>query len=421
MYRVGNKIVKFGSKIPISQNTTVIEIECEGTSFPDRIQSAAVTFGGTTGKRACYIDFADGTGLHLFETVSFISTIAWYYQDLNDPEKIGTIDPSYQQRRTVKIFPLYPASITVINFQNHTLYGKFPQNTGNYNLVELRLSGVARIETFPERFRGGSITLLVLSNISQTPLNYVPDWIGNSRIVTLRLSSVLNLNRSSLLTNVDVISRVAALKVLFIDNNGLSQNSFFPETLKNATTLEEVYIANNFTVFPARIGECGQIKKLVIGEAGNGYSNSMSSWGAGVGLMISLVSLIYDAIGQGSDILETKLPNGIENCLQLKIISFNATFKSQARMDTHVNNWYDFIVANASLSTGNAKFRNMSFRCNTNVGPYQSFRPSGGTTPTGVVEPPATPLQKVYNLCKKYGHTWSIKNLANNGTEIIAP
>lgn len=415
MYRVGNKIVKFGSKIPMSENRTMIEVTVRGTSFPDR---AGATFSLTPSP--AYIDFDDGTGLHYFADTSWSAPITnfYYYQDLADQSKIGTVDANYPQQRVVKIYPLFPQKVNTFYVTNQALYGDFPKNIGNYNLTNiLWLSTTVGLNNFPERLRGGVFYEVNFNNISPARLTQVPSWIGNSRIKRLSLQNVFNLSAGFSVTNVDVICSAQGLEFLALNNNMMANNNSWPPNLKNIATLKELRTGgDNFVTFPSRIGECSQIETLIV------TSTLMTNWGDGWGLMTSLKSITFNTVGGSNNTLSPDLPLGLSNCVALQRVEFSITYKTQSSIDTFVNNIYDFVVANASSISGNTKFRNMNFILSGIIGTtLMTPRPSGGTTPTSVVEPPPTALQKVYNLCKKYGHTWSIRNLANNGVEIIAP
>jgi Leucine-rich repeat (LRR) protein len=423
MYKTHSKIVKVGSKIPVSENRTVINLTVRGTSFPDRYIGGTAFTIISSGTQVMHIDYMDGTGVHdtnLINGTNNIQLNTYYYKDLEDPTKIGTIDPTYMQERTIRIWFDYPYRITTFLIQNFGLYGDFPRNIGNYNLNALTFSQVYSLENFPTVFRGGNWTLLVLNNLSSIKPTVLPDWIGLSRISTLRLQNVFNLSGSPASTNVNSLSKVKDLKNLYLLTNSMGNNSF-PTTLKDITTLENLYVNGNpFTIFPSAIGDCQQLKALVISDntGAFGFNTTMTSWGAGIGNMTSLVSLTYATTTSN---FPTTVPTGADTAIVLKNIIVKESYRtSQARTDAFVNNWYDFIVANASLVLGNTKFRQMVFDIG-NLISTPTLRPSGGATPTVLVDPPTTPIQKIYYMCKKYGHMWTIRNLANTGIEIVMP
>lgn len=427
MYKVGNKIVKVGNIIPISEDRTVIELTVRGTCFLDRTSSGTNFTLASSVVQKMYIDFADNTGIHTFNLKvgnnSWLNpdVFLWYYQDLADPSKIGTVDPNYPQERKIKMWFDYPSAITRFNLTNANLYGEFPKNIGNYRLSDFRLSGVNYLESFPTKFRGGDFILLTLNNISPNRITSFPTWLSQSRIQTLNLTRVFNFTADYNLTNINLVSNIQNLRSLAISANMMRNNSF-PTTLKDIPTLETLYTGGNpFTIFPSAIGDCAQLKTLVLSDSdGYDYNTTMTSWGDGIGKMVSLSTLTY-AVSASAN-FPTTVPTGVGTCILLKNIKVKQSFAtSQARTDAFVNNWYDFVVANASLVSGNTKFRQMVFDMGNTIGAGSILRPSGGATPSSIVDPPTTPIEKIYYLCKKYAHTWTIRNLANTAIEIIAP
>lgn len=428
MYKVpGNKIVRVGNKVPVAENRSIIEFTVRGTSFPDR--DAATQFSLVSNvSQNMYADFNDGTGIHTYALAASTNAwgsysdvsrkVMWYFQDLADPSKIGTIDSTYPQQRIIRIWFDYPSKIKNISGQNFNLYGDFPKNIKNYNLDTLTLSGMNYINSFPTDFRGGVYGFLNFNNISQMKPSVLPEWLQKSKINTLILNSIFNFSGSYTTTGINNISLIQGLKTLFLPGNQMGNNSF-PTTLKDITTLEGLYVGSNlFTTFPSAIGECAQLKTLTLSNSdGYGYNTTMTSWGSGIGLMTSLQILFY---ANTSNNFPTTVPTGAETAVMLKTVNVKSSFAtSQARTDAFVNNWYDFIVANASLISGNTKFRQMVFDIGNSI--TTTLRPSGGATPTVLVDPPTTPIQKIYYMVKKYGHVWTIRNLANTGTELIMP
>lgn len=423
MYRVGNKIVKFGNLIPKSENRTVIELTVRGTSFPD-LAAANFSITSNAGNKM-NIDFNDGTGVHTYLPNSGTNFIysgspIHFFQDLIDPSKIGTIETGYPQERMIKIWFDFPSRVSQILWVNVYLYGLFPANIGNYNLTSLRISAPRYFTGFPARFRGGVFNTLNFILFSPNRFTTFPSWVGNSRIKNLTLQNVFDLSAGSTVTGIDSISGCESLELLTISDNVMTTNESFPSTLKDIPTLRTLFIGNDFVTFPSRVGQCAQVTKLTVSD-GTKYATQMTNWGSGIGLMVSLNELIYTNVNASTSNFTTDLPIGIENCILLKTVNFRASFVTLVRINTHIDNWYSLILANASTSSGNTKFRNMTIDAGTAVGPFVNPRPSGGSTPTSVVYPATTQIQKIYNMCKTYGHTWIIRNLANTGIETITP
>lgn len=427
MYRIGNKALKDGNRLYIGANQTILEFDSKGTCFPDRnTGSTYFQFNSLPGNKM-YIDFDDGTGVHEYlpNTTSgtsfyYVGETIHFYQDLLDPSKIGTVDATYPQSRIVKVWFDYPQRITLALIQSFNMYGDFPKNIGNYSLDTMRFSGVAKLDSFPSKFRGGVFTSVFLSGVSTTRLTKFPNWIGNSKIINLTLQKGFDMSNGSVLSGIDGISNCAGLANLVLSDMRMLTNDDFPPNLKNLSTLRDLRIgANPYETFPTRISECSQLERLGLSHTdGFGYNTTMSSWGTlGLGLMVNLVDFTASGL---IGLVSTDLPLGIENCVKLKKVRTSTTYRTQARIDEHVNKWYIFITSNASTTEGNTKFRDMEIDIGSRIGTNNGIRPSGAM-PTAVVEPPTTPMQKIYNMCKLYGHTWIVQNLADTGTETITP
>lgn len=426
MYRIGNKILKRGNDLYFAENPTVLEFTVRGTSFPDRqAGGVAVRFDSDTGN-VINFDFNDGTGTHRFLPNLSGKNFFWqspniihYFQDLVDPLKIGTVDNTYPQERKIRIWFDFPSKVKSVNIGGTTLRGDFPKNIGNYNLDEMRFSAVRMFDSFPIRFRGGKFKTVTLSNISTVLPKLFSPWIGGSEITNLTLNRTYDLSDGSIATGVDSISNCKGLVNLYLSDLNMNTNLCFPSTLKDIPTLRDLRIGSNkYTTFPKRVGECSQVTKLIISAVdGNGSAPEFNSWGDGLGLMTSLE--ILHSINAPA--MPTTMPIGLANCVNLKEIKFHRSFITEIRIDDFVLNFYNFITAEASLVSGNTKFRNMNLDIGSSIGAFNSIRPTGGATPTSVTSPPTTAIQRVYNLCKLYGHTFTVRNLANTGTETITP
>lgn len=116
--------------------------------------------------------------------------------------------------------------------------------------------------------------------------------------------------------------------------------------------------------------------------------------------------------------MTTDVPAWFSNFTKLKVITAYTSFNTQSRMDTWVNNLYAFIVANASMSAGLTKFRNMVisiYATSVSNDISSSVRPSGNyQQPAGYVAgsnngAPASPMEKIWVLTNQYSHTWTVK------------
>lgn len=409
MFRVGNNIVKIGNKLPISVNNTILDLTVRGTSFPDRNTGGSAFRVTSTVLNTMYIDFADGTGVTEFPLVVgnnlWGNTIMHYYQDLEDPSKINTIDKNYPQQRTIKMWFKFPVKLSTFSIQNFALYGSFPANIGNYNFNEINISNTEKIENFPQTLGGLKIPFVNLSNIADVKLNYFPSWIGNSQITILNILGNFNFGGvDSSITGFDNVANVKGMTNLNISANNLINNAEFP-FLKNCVPLRTLNIGNPFTTFPDKIGECAQITTLNVSQniSFNDAPN-FTSWGNGIGLMTSLVNLNFEKFDSNNG-LTTDLPLGMANCVKLKTFNSRGWYSTQIRLDAFINNVYDFIVANASTTTGNTKFRQMTFNSGNYIGLIVP-RPSGNYADE------VSPMGKIWRMVNIYKHTWIVRSIA---------
>lgn len=414
MYRVGNKILRIGNQLPYSVNNTVLEFTVMGSSFPDRMGGGVQI--GTSGlftENLMYIDYADGTGVHEYSflsgTYSFASnSILHYYQNLADPTKVGTVSPTYMEERRIKIWFKFPQRINVLSWQNFGLYGELPKNIQNYNWsVQLRFANMYNLNNFPAALGGLKAAILNLSNLSSVKLNYLPAWIKNSNIPSLTLQQIFNFaGADSATTGFDGLGDIKNLNTLDIADNNLITNAEFP-VLNNCATLRTLRIGNPFSVFPAKIGECAQVTNLEVSNGVNGrISPNFNDWGAGIGLMTALITLTV----QYTNNVPTTVPTGMASCVNLKNLNYGGLFLDQARSDDFVNNFYDFIVANASTSVGNTKFRQM-------VVNYADSSVRRNLRPTGNYADEDSPMGKIYRMVTIYKHTWTVRNAANTANQ----
>lgn len=113
----------------------------------------------------------------------------------------------------------------------------------------------------------------------------------------------------------------------------------------------------------------------------------------------------------------TTIPVWFSLLTKLNYMWVGASFQNSGGIDSFVNNFYDFVVTNASMSVGATPFRNMTIDAyGTNISDQDnSTRPSGTyQQPSGYVQgssngTPASPMEKIWVLTNQYGHTWIVK------------
>ena len=416
------KILQRNNMVVEQRDIYAFELEVSGTSFPDRYIGQNYIRFGWTGSNTIYVDCNDGVGERVITdrkifggyNLSLFMQTALFFQDV--PENIrNTVDPTYSVRRKIKIRFQFPKKVNYIESVNCGVYGIMPAEFGLFNFSTFRISNGAdspRWESFANNFYGLKSDTLFLNNPFSSLKSSIPTWLYSGRFINVSLLNGFNLSGDPTSTNVDKIHNIQDLTSLNIGAN-MGDNSL-ADNLKLIPTLRYLGIGgNNFTTLPKAVTNCQYLITLVISNTdGFGYNTNMTSWGDGLVNMTELTKIVY--VGMKNNPPSALFP-GIENCTKLKTVEAFVTYTTQVKIDDHVNNWYDLIVNNASATTGNTKFRQMSINIGSNVG---SIRPSGtyqdSTTPT-------TPMEKIYKMVKVYGHTWIVRNAANTGTEILAP
>lgn len=422
---MNNKAVKIGDKLVTASDPTIIELEVQGTCFPDRLSIVSNFLILGSGSNELQVDWNDGTPVETFvftNNFGSANTILHYFQNLANPAKIGTIDQNYTERRRIKFKFKFPNRIVGIGFQNQNLYGQFPVNIGNYNLTNvLSFAKVKFFDNFPVNFRGLSTNSLRLSDITQTTITSIPEWIYNSRIKILWLNIGFNLNQIPSISNTDKLINTIGLEDLRL--SGLSSDSI-PNNWKDISTLRILRVGTaTFTELPNNISLISQLTTLVLSaNDGNGTVANFTSWGNGLGLMANLNTLTY--VWCSGNLLTTDLPLGIENCQKLKNINAGGSFISIARTDTHITNWYNMVIANGDIiSTVNNNFRDINFLIYFDTA--TSFRPTGTyQQPAGFVlgsnnGTPASVMEMIWVLVTQYKWKVTVMNVSGTGSEIL--
>ena len=429
-------IVKFFGNIGRSGQTlwkypdlSTINLEVSGTSFPDtRIQGEGgsnpsnVVFEVKSNNlnNEMYIDFADGTGRHTYQpnasgVFKYEATALHYFQDVPAEYK-DTYNVDYLIKRTIKISFKYPSSITYMRLSYVGFYGDFPRSLGTYNFIDgldIRSASIPRRwGTFPTALKGIRSNSLTLLACFLERFTTIPLWLTNSELKTLTLISVFDGSAVNTVNGMDRIHNIKGLEGINMVSALLGNNSI-ANNLKDIPTLKSVFFQHNtFTTVPDSIYNALQIEYLTVG---NGY---LESWGTGFKAGAQINRLSYGPSNNAS--FPTTVPTGLENCVLLKTVENLGSFRTQARLDAHINAWYDFVVANASTSTGNTQFRQMSIT----MGYTNSSATGINTRPSGLYQDsptPSTAMEKIYKLVKVYGHTWTVVNTTQTGNQVLTP
>lgn len=285
------------------------------------------------------------------------------------------------------------------------LYDNFPNEISTLsNLNSIRLQFSNFIKSFPV-----SVALLdrlkelQLLNVGTAIEKRIPDEFIDINLNNFDITNSVDLSdvNSSNLKNFLGSSKRSSLSILRIDNCNMIT---MPDELENCNNLEVLYCGSNnkFETFPSKINTLSKLAILYIGQT-YGQNPNLKYWSSFNNLN-SLALLNFVATPN----IETNLPLDLENCINLKNLNCEASYKTTARINAFITNLYNFINTNASKTGLNTlPFRGMTINCISSAG-----NPPTGTfqSPTGYVAgvsngTPASPKEMLWVLINQYGHT----------------
>lgn len=430
LIRVNNKISKGYGVLYRYPDLSTLIFEVSGTSFPDLQYTGAGTPVQTNvsfeirahsigSNNEMYADFADGTGEHTYlpDASGFIRFDAQplhYFQDV--PEEIrNTYNASYSVKRKIKIRFKYPDRVVYVRFTGISFIGDFPKALGSYNISDtLNISCVgatSRWSTYPRALKGLRCRQLYLTSPFTETMSVLPEWLLNSEIEYINMISTFFAPTPASENGMDKVHNIKNLRTLMLVSSGLIEESF-ADNIKGSTITGLVVTHNRFKVVPTNIYNARQLINLQVG------GSQLESWGTGFQIDSKIETLHYSTAHL--TLFPTSVPTNVHNCTNLKTVQFVGTFRTQERLDAHINAWYDFIISNASTVSGNTKFRQIAFSAT-----YTNSSSSGiNTRPSGLYQDsanPSTPMEKIYKMVKVYGHTWSVVNTAGTGNQVLTP
>lgn len=209
-----------------------------------------------------------------------------------------------------------------------------------------------------------------------------------------------------------VIDETPNLEVLNITLGGLNSNQ---DITNDNFSIKEIHIGRQTWGggIPDFINKLKALENLyVIDVSSSGLYTGTIDWGD----FSECTTLIRIFIGRLPN-FTTNIPAWFSDLVNLKQINAQASFQNTGGVNTFVDNFYDFIVSNASMSVGDTQFRTMSISLTsanaTDIA--NSTRPSGTyQQPSGYVQgsdngTPASQMEKIWVLVNQYAHTWTVK------------
>jgi hypothetical protein len=163
---------------------------------------------------------------------------------------------------------------------------------------------------------------------------------------------------------------------------------------------------------PPFINKLKALKSLQLYRPGSGLLTELIGWGD-----FSEIVTLEDLRLPRNTNLTTEIPIWFGSLVNLKSMLISASFQNTGGINSFVNNFYELVVANASMSIGNTKFRQMIIDAygTSTLDQANSTRPSGTyQQPAGYVQgssngTPTSPMEKIWVLTNQYNHSWTVK------------
>lgn len=416
MIKLKNNILTDKEGIPIKpKNLPILDLQYRLNRFPPR-QGAGEGGNGTwsinsRGSNKIFIDLGDDIPIWSKE----FTTANKVHYSVAIPPLIHQFPDS--QLRTAKVWFEHPSRVYGF-FTNYVYFaGEFPKDLILFNLSNLTLNQ-GSFDSFPVILKSGIFTNLTLGNITTNRLNYIPNWITQSKITVLNLINTFNLIDKNV-NNMDKLINIKGLTALML-NVPLSINSFH-DNLKDIPTLKSlIFGGSSLPSLTQEITNCKQLTTIAAGYYNSTSSNSaFNSWGTGITNM-KLTTLIFNACYN----LPTDPPLGIETVPTLKTYTTGSSYRTQERSDESITKMYDKVKEFASKSVGNTLLRQVAWSSSIATSVYgYNTRPTGiYQQPAGFVlgsnnGSPASPMEMVWVLVNQYKWKITLTNSSGNDTE----
>lgn len=294
-----------------------------------------------------------------------------------------------------------PDKIYSIKTQYVSLYGEFPAEVSNLKSLSEIFVNQSNLTKIPVSMASlPSLKKLTLSVIGTAISNRIPDEFLSLKLESficagsVNFSDIYSSNLVSFLTS----SNASTLKQFKIDSCSMST---MPDEISNLIALEDFHFGslNLFETMPVQVNSLTSLK-ILNPAAGITVAPYFKYWSS-VSNLTNLTTILCVLASN----LETSLPQDLNKCTNLKVLTIWGTYDTKVKIDKFINNFYDFIAANASKSGVNTlPFRGITLDCRggSPTGTYQ--QPSGYISGSNDGTP-LTPRERLWLLVNQYGHT----------------
>lgn len=403
---LGGKGLNIGGH-PVEYNNGTLSFTVSGDTFPKSYYVSGAPFTDTrfifesSESNTATIDYGDGSII----TYTFKSNKLEFRPNIFSGDAtrqaIYTYTDGNSGNRVIRISFGKIDKITKFQSNYCMLKASFPNEIGAVsNLAALDIS-LSEFTSFPPSFATLKklITINVI-NIGTAISQRIPDEFNNLKLNRFSASSSIDLGDGSASNLMGFLASPerSHLQFLFIDGCKLIR---LPTEIENCANLYQLHIGgqNLYELVPPAVNLIPSLEVLGIGEY---YSNNVE-----VKYWCSLSNLINLRVldCQKAFNMETNLPPDLQNCVKLKNYQFSGVYRTNARINAFITNFYNFIDTYASKTGANTlPYRGVTMDC--------SYTAPSGTfqSPTGYVAgsnngTPASPKEMLWVLVNQYGHT----------------
>lgn len=416
---IGGRRVLIGGRVAtISENQELV-FTVLGTHFPysnyEPPSSSTGNFNDTrililsTGSNAVTINYGDGNIIDYDfygtgSTTRFEMRPSVPLGNGTNQKPIHVYTDSNDGERNISMKFKYPERISNFATTYINLYDVFPTAISGLKNIETITINQSELTQIPDVFSNlDNLRNLTLNSVGTAISERIPQGIlGNTSITNLTLAGSVNMADLVASGLYNLCESMLQLEILHINNNNLSS---LPVNFDNLVNLSELRVSS--------VGSSGvnimfpKIKDLTWLKNLQWYADSNTTSWMDFSALVNLETFQATACPN----IPTTIPPGFENLLLLKEYGLYNSYRTQIRMDVFVENMYNFIVANASMTAGNTKFRQMAVRCETSA--------SVGITPSGIYQEPSgyiqgsnngtpsSPLEMIWVMVNQYEHTWT--------------
>lgn len=442
-----NKILRLNENsmkiLALGNTTPILRFRVRGTSFPCFDNNAPTNFPGSLTARSSapntmHIDYGDGTSADF--TLTFISGNNYYQRILRHTDSTVHYYPEYETlgedqyalpERVITISFTDPQSVIYFSHSYQNIYGEYPNEIGLFpNLGYLGTANTRQVTKFPLDWRNSKLTGLQCSGLWQnqyktqplpltlldTPLTSLivsgsydfSDMVtSNFALIPQKLKDTLvtlGLTYCSLPDLPSDFVDLTKLRTLYINDGNFEEIEKIPDLISTMTWLTTLYLVGGSYSGRCNVREWPDLSNFT--NLQSLYTYNMTTYKSGIPLW------------------STTLPDWFYNLYNLKTWTVGGVYwQTQERCDEFVNNFYDYVVAHASitdtgvLSTNTLRDMRVNYYTSSTTANLNTYnkRPSGILQqPVGYVQgvnngTPSSPLEKIWVLQEQYDQIWTIR------------